>query len=76
MKVVNRPKTPLSRNSQPSKIVTASVAIGGTRMAMAPKTSSKIPFGEIELPMVVQRGRDCALNSGDIGLIGGHGNLL
>ena len=43
MKVVNSPKTPLSRNSQPNTIVTASVAIGGTRMAMKPRTTSAMP---------------------------------
>ena len=42
-KVVISPMKPLIRNSQPNTIVTASVAIGGTRMATTPRTSSRIP---------------------------------
>src|ERR1035441_7749139 len=41
--VVIRPITPLTRNSQPNRIVTASVASGGMTTAVAPRTSSTTP---------------------------------
>src|SRR5215475_3324648 len=41
--VVARPKIPLSRNSQPSRTVTASAAAPGTMMAIAPKATSMRP---------------------------------
>ena len=41
--VVIRPTIPLTRNSQPNRMVTASVANGGNTTAVAPKTSSTTP---------------------------------
>src|SRR6185312_9972455 len=41
--VVISPMMPLMRNSQPNKMVTARVAIGGTSTANAPRMSSTIP---------------------------------
>ena len=41
--VPTRPTTPLSRNSQPNRIVTASVARTGSTIAVAPRTSSTTP---------------------------------
>ena len=42
-KVVIRPMTPLMRKSQPSRISTARVAIGGSTMAMRPSTTRRMP---------------------------------
>jgi hypothetical protein len=42
-KVVNNPTTPLIRNNQPAKIVTARVATGGTTIAAAPRAMRMIP---------------------------------
>ena len=42
-KVVTRPTMPLTRNSQPNRMVTANVAIGGSTTAVAPSTSSTTP---------------------------------
>ena len=42
-KVVIRPTTPLTSNSQPNRMVTASVASGGSTIAVAPSTSSTTP---------------------------------
>ncbi len=42
-KVMTRPTTPLTRNSQPRKISTASVAIGGMMTAAAPSTTRITP---------------------------------
>ncbi len=42
-KVVTRPTMPLTRNSQPNRMVTARVAIGGRTTAVAPSTSSTTP---------------------------------
>ena len=41
--VVTKPTIPLMRNSQPKKIVTAIVAIGGTTIASRPSTTRTIP---------------------------------
>src|SRR5450631_4172348 len=41
--VVNSPMTPLTKNTQPNRIVTASVAIGGSRTATAPRTTRTTP---------------------------------
>ena len=43
MKVMTRPTIPLMRNSQPTRIVTASVAMGGTTIASRPSTTSTMP---------------------------------
>ncbi len=41
--VVTRPMTPLIRNSQPNRIVTAKVASGGMTTAMKPRMTSATP---------------------------------
>ena len=42
-KLVTSPTMPLTRNSQPNRIVTAKVAIGGRTTAVAPRTRSTTP---------------------------------
>jgi hypothetical protein len=41
--VVISPRTPATRNSQPIRMVKASVAIGGTTMAMMPRSTRMMP---------------------------------
>ena len=74
-KLVTKPTMPLTRKSQPSRIVTARVAIGGSDDGCRAKHQQHDTFDEEEHPVLMKRGHSRALNTLNAGLLGGHESL-
>jgi hypothetical protein len=72
---VTSPTIPLTRNSHPKRIVTASVAIGGKTTAVAPQNKKHHAFDQKEHPVLMESGRRRTLNVLNAGLLGGHESL-
>ena len=61
-----RPATPVIRNIQPRKIVTARLASGGTIIAAKPRIDEQDALEQKGLPMLADRGAHFGLQLGDV----------
>ena len=74
-KVVTRPTMPLTRNSQPNRMVTANVGDRRQDDSSCAQHQQHNAFDKEENPVFTQCDRCRTLNTLNAGLLGGHGRL-